>query len=314
MSDKTIVALYDDLTDANRVLGDLESSGLRKSFQILGGGHAQGHSDFAGFSGDRGVLGQSLGQDYDAPANRIGTLTRLGVPQGDAEVYAEGLRRGGVLLVGHIAADHVDTALDIIERHGPVDIEERQQHYRSAGWTGYDATSEEYDETLATEERSRYGTGLTGAATALRDTDRGTGERISRTDADMGEEHIPIVEENVAVGKRSVERGGVRVRSYMVETPVEEQVRLRDETISVERRPVTGTTGDIPADAFRERSISMTETDEEAVVGKEARVREEVVVRKDVEQRTETVHDTARRTEVEIDKTPGRTTTDRTDR
>ncbi len=308
MNDKTIVALYDDLSDANRVLGDLEQAGLRRSFQILGGGHARSHADYASMSGDRGVFGSSLGEDYDAPSRRVETLTRQGVPHHDAEVYAEALRRGGVLLVGHIGGGHVDTALDIIERHGPVDIEERQKSYRSSGWTGYDATTEDYDATRADEERGRYGSGLTGAATAFRDTDRGTGatDRISRTDADMGEEHIPVVEENLEVGKRSVERGGVRVRSYVVETPVEEQVRLRDETISVERRPVTGT-GEIPGDAFRERSIEVTETDEEAVVGKEARVREEVVVRKDVEERAQTVSDTVRRTEVDVDKTKGRT-------
>lgn len=319
MNDKTIVALYDDLADANRVIGDLEAAGLRRSFQILGGRHARSNADFASFGGDRGIFNEGFGEDYDSPTNRVGTLTRLGVPRNDAEIYAEGLRRGGVLLVGHVGASHVDTALDIIERHGPVDIDERHRTYRESGWTGYDATADEYDETRITEERGRHGTGLSGAAAAFRDTDRGTGGQT-------GEEHIPIVEENLTVGKRAVERGGVRVRSYLVETPIQEQVRLRDETVSVERRPVTGTTGDIPADAFRERTIEVTETDEEAVVGKEARVREELVVRKDVGERTETVSDTVRRTEVDVDRTPdgapdgvpGRTSarnkTDRTDR
>jgi len=115
------------------------------------------------------------------------------------------------------------------------------------------------------------------------------------------EEVIPVTEERLAVGKREVERGRVRVRSYVVETPVEETVKLRDETVHVERRPVNRDVTDIPADAFRERTIEVTETDEEAVVAKTARVVEEVVVRKDVTEEARTVRDTVRRTEVEIE-------------
>ena len=109
----------------------------------------------------------------------------------------------------------------------------------------------------------------------------------------------------MSVGKREVERGGVRVRSYVVETPVEESVRLRDETINVERRRVDRPASDITADAFRERTIELTETDEEAVVAKTARVTEEVVISKDVTERTERVSDTVRRTEVDVENTAG---------
>lgn len=94
----------------------------------------------------------------------------------------------------------------------------------------------------------------------------------------------------------------------MVETPVEEQVSLRDETIRVERRAVTGGSPVTSAD-FTERTVEMTETDEEAVVAKTARVTEEVVVSKDVTERVETVRDTVRRDEVEIEKIPGGSTT-----
>jgi len=157
--------------------------------------------------------------------------------------------------------------------------------------------------------------GLTGAAAAMRDVNTDS----TRTGSAGREEQIPIVEEQVNIGKRSVERGGIRVRSYVVETPVEEQVRLRDETVTVERRPgglVEGSS-EVPADAFRERTIEVTETDEEAVVSKTAHVRETVVVRKDVEERAQSVRDTVRRTEVEIedtrDKDARNPLTDRTD-
>ena len=121
-----------------------------------------------------------------------------------------------------------------------------------------------------------------------------------------GEERIPVVEERLSVGKRETAHGRVRVRSYVVETPVQEQVALRQERVSIERNPVDRpiAAGD---DAFRERTIEATETAEEAVVAKEARVTEEVVVRKQSEERTETVSDTVRRTEVEVEDERDRT-------
>ena len=110
---------------------------------------------------------------------------------------------------------------------------------------------------------------------------------------------IPIVEEELVVGKREVDRGNVRVRSFVREVPVSGQVQLHEENVHVERRPVDRPLSD--ADTFRDRTIEMTEVNEEAVVGKTARVREEVVIRKDVGDRTETVSDTVRKTEVEIE-------------
>ena len=85
---------------------------------------------------------------------------------------------------------------------------------------------------------------------------------------------IPIVEERILVGKRDVERGRVRVRSYVVETPVTEQVTLREEHVDVQRRVVDRPLTDAD-EAFRERVIDATEHAEEAVIAKEARVTEE---------------------------------------
>jgi uncharacterized protein (TIGR02271 family) len=121
-----------------------------------------------------------------------------------------------------------------------------------------------------------------------------------------GQTSIPVVEEELRVGKREVERGGVRVRTGIEERPVEEQVRLREEHVNVERRPVDrpATEADIRR-AAQPGTIEVRERAEEPVVQKQARVVEEVVVGKDVEQRTETVRDSVRRTDVEIEETPG---------
>ena len=118
------------------------------------------------------------------------------------------------------------------------------------------------------------------------------------------EDVMPVVKEELVVGKRAVNHGGVRVYSHVVETPVEQKVHLREEHVNVDRkrvdRPVQA--GD---DAFRERTIEVRETVEEPVISKRARVVEEVRVSKDVTEHDETVRDTVRRTEVKVDHSTG---------
>ena len=138
------------------------------------------------------------------------------------------------------------------------------------------------------EEGARRG--MTGASTAG-----------ARQSADT-EQVLPVVEEELKVGKREVSRGGVRVVTRVSERPVEAEVRLREERVNVERRPVNRPVSDADTAAFTEDTIEMTETSEEAVVAKQARVVEEVVVSKEVNERTETVRDRVRRTDVQIER------------
>jgi uncharacterized protein (TIGR02271 family) len=118
---------------------------------------------------------------------------------------------------------------------------------------------------------------------------------------------IPVVEEQLKVGKREVNRGGVRVFSRVVETPVNESVNLREEHVNVQRRPVDQPISTSDSTAFKEQSIELRESAEEAVVQKSARVVEEVVVGKEVSQRQEQINDTVRRTEVQVENLPGDT-------
>jgi hypothetical protein len=101
----------------------------------------------------------------------------------------------------------------------------------------------------------------------------------------------------------------VRVYSHVIEQPVEQEVRLRDERVTVERRPVDRPASERDFAAAQEGTIEVTETREEPVVAKQARVVEEVVIKKDVEEHTETVRDTVRRTEVEVDPVRAEPTT-----
>ena len=207
----------------------------------------------------------------------------------DRHSYGEALRRGGALLCAEVDGDeNGDRIVQVLEQTSSVDLEERQRGWQQEGWTPY----------AQNQQNQQQQTG-----------GRPTQQFAGNASASVEEERIPIVEEELRVGKREVERGGARVRSYVREVPVHEEVTLREEHVQVERRPVeqattTGAMGTAQAtgDLLQERTIEMVEKAEEAVVQKVANVREEVVVTKTAEERTEQIEDTVRRTEVEIDE------------
>jgi uncharacterized protein (TIGR02271 family) len=121
-----------------------------------------------------------------------------------------------------------------------------------------------------------------------------------RTDTERtGNETIPVVREELQVGKREVETGRVQLRSRIREEEVSENVNLREEKVNIEREPTNRTATE---DDLREQSIEMRERSEVPVVNKDARVVEEVSLRKDVDERDETIRDTVRNTEIDIDK------------
>jgi uncharacterized protein (TIGR02271 family) len=238
----------------------------------------------------------------------------------DLESYYEGVHRGQTLLTARVSSEEeADRVYALLERYDPVDLDAQESSWRTEGWRGrqMSATSESAPAFGAPGERTD-----TVGPGAMAARHLGVGKPAApvgaTTEADMagraavplghgeGEQVIPVIEERIAIGKRETSRGSVRVRSYVVETPVEEAVRLREERVHVERRPADREIG-ADAASFQDRSIEMTESREEAVVQKTARVVEEIVLRKDTEERTEHVSDTVRRTEVEIDdQTTGR--------
>jgi uncharacterized protein (TIGR02271 family) len=224
----------------------------------------------------------------------------------------------------------VDRIVDILDDEGTVDLDDRQSSWRSEGWAGHNTgigaagstttgmttglMGSDTDVGMGTDSTRGSGLGMGSGTTGTTGTG-GMGTHARSTSE--RDEVIPVAEEELSVGKREVSGGRVRIHSRVVERPVEEQVTLRQEHVEVERRPVEGSTrtGTIGGDElFQERTIEMEERSEEAVVAKEARVREELVVRKDVDQRTETVRDTVRRTEVEVEDERGNRITGTEDR
>jgi uncharacterized protein (TIGR02271 family) len=170
-----------------------------------------------------------------------------------------------------------DEAADILDDAGAKDVEEKSREWQSSGWNP--------KHTFYTD----------------RDTVTGGGARMKDV---KGERKMDVVQEEIDIGKRQVNRG-VRVYSEVTEKPVEKQVNLREEKIKVDRRPVNREATPADIDSFKEGQIELTETREEPVVKKKARVVEEVRVGKDVNERTETVRDTVRRKDVRVEETGG---------
>ena len=273
----TITAMFDKRSDAEAAEARLKAADVEASHIRIHDQSTQGYS----------ATGQSTHQDVGMWAS----VKNAFLPDEDRHTYEEGVRRGGFLLTADVSEANVDRAVKVLEEADTIDIDERSQQWRESGWDYSPA---------AAAGTSAFGFGSESQ------TGLGTGTGLTGTTGATGENVVPIVEEQLVVGKREVSRGGARVRSYVTETPVHEQIRLRDERINVQRRAVDRPITDAD-EAFRERTIDMTATGEEAVVGKTARVVEEVVVSKTADTRVEQIDDTVRRTDVEVDEQTGTT-------
>jgi stress response protein YsnF len=118
-------------------------------------------------------------------------------------------------------------------------------------------------------------------------------------DVNSRSESIPIIEENLEVGKRDMQTGRVRLRSKIIEKPIERHLRLRSENVTIERNPVNRVASEEELRNFKEGTIEATEHKEVPIVKKEAKVVEEVRLNKNVEEHEETIKDNVRKTEVE---------------
>ncbi len=203
--------------------------------------------------------------------NSASQLTTLGIPPRDLEHLRDGLDAGGSIISVSAEPAHVSTVERIFGDHRATKIDE---------------VDNENDYTAAALPVAAMG-------------------------GQSGETVIPIVEEELAVGKRTVDQGGVRVYRRVVEIPAEQAVNLREEHVVIERNPVDRIATQADLAAQGSRTIELTETAEEAVVGKTARVVEEVLIGKQTGEHVETIHDTVRRTEVEFEELPAETTVPR---
>ncbi len=309
-SNQTVVGLFDNFSEAQAVARDLEQEGFaRGDISIVAndatGEYAsktgEGHTgDTVSGMGKGAALGGAAGLALGLAAlaipgigpivaagplataltgagigavagGLIGALTNMGVPEEDAKYYSEGVREGGALVMVKASGDRAHRAATILERSGAANVEEN-----SGTAVPKTTPAKTSAKPLASGARANV-----------------TGDR---------EVTLPVVEEEIAVGKRAVSKGGVRVFSEVTEKPVQESVNLRDEHVHVERRPVNRDASEADFQNFQEGTIEVRETAEEPVVSKRKRVVEEVVVGKDVTSRTEQVSDKVRRTDVKVEK------------
>lgn len=287
---QTLAAVFDNRADADRARAELSTAGF-------GAGNIQ-LSPAASPAGSDTDTSESIGSS-------IKNFFKDMFSDDDHGVYSEAVNRGKVVLT--VQADteaEIERAADIVNRYDPIDIDEHQNQWRASGWTGTPAQAQggvqaQSMQSAAMRQSTVQPAVQSGSLQGGTQTQSQSSMQYANTE---GERTIPVVEEELRIGKRTVQRGGVRIFQRVVETPVQENVTLREEHVKVERHPVNQPVDPGRIDAFKEGTVELREMAEEAVVQKTARVVEEVVVGKQVSQRQDQITDTVRRTEVDIEQ------------
>ncbi len=264
---KTVVGFFESTEKAQSVKQALGNSGFGSQNITVVANEATGNG---------GGHARSTTESDSSIGEQISSFFRslTGGETEDERLYADGVRRGGAVLAVTVPDERAEQAADVLERYGATDVDEQSASESMASGTARGESA-----------GSRAGTGA---------------------DAQMQDQTtIPVIEERMEVGKREVQRGGVRVYTHVTEKPFEADVSLREEHIHVERRPADRPASEADFDAVRNETIHLTETAEEAVIKKSARVVGEVVVGKETTERSQTVRDTIKKTEVEVEQMDG---------
>jgi len=293
--DRTIFALFDDSLAALGVARAFEREGVaRDAIGLLvpdpRGRYARPPKDDAPHMrvfqsltlpelGPTAVTGPLSPALSDGRAGLVDRLTAIGFAQPAARHYFESLRRGqAVVAVTAGDEESVRHVVELMRRFGARAVDDIEGSARPAPVAA------------APPPPAPSGTLATPSATP------------APADGVRDEVRLPVVEEQLEVGKRQVQRGGVRIHSHVVEEPVQESVSLREERLSVERRPVYRDATEADLADFHEGTIEFRETVEEPVITKRRRVVEEIVVGKETRERTETISDTVRKTQVRVEQ------------
>lgn len=264
----TLVGLFDSLADAERARDMLTREGLQS-----GAVHLTNNESMSATT-------TTLETDTGADEHR-GFFSRLfGLGESDtatADAYSQALRQGAAMLTVTLPDDSDASRVEmLLEQAGASDVNER----------GQSSIQSQADATTAAQ-------GLVG-------DERVAEQRMGNTGGDT----LNVVQEELQVGKRTVENGGVRVRQFVTERPVQEQVQLCEERAIVQRRPVDRVLSADEAGSLDlgDREIELRERSEVPVVQKQARVVEEVDIGTESNVRTETVEDTVRRSDVDVEQ------------
>jgi uncharacterized protein (TIGR02271 family) len=265
----TVVGLFDNRTEAQAAMQELVQQGFIKENIDISNRSISDTDDYTpdtistGSGGGGGISGffNSLFGDDETTVNN----------------YTNAANDADAILAVQVDSDErARQAAEILDRNGAIDVDERGAQYSSQNYSQETNTRQNFTETSGTT---------------------GTSQNYANTETSTA---IPVIEEQLQVGKQQVETGGARIRSRIIEKPVEASVRLREEHVVVNRRPVNREVTEADMNNIREGDIEITERAEVPVVAKQARVVEEVSVGKNVTEREETVSDTVRRTDVDV--------------
>jgi len=290
---QTVIGIFNNSTEAQKAVQELVSEGIsRDRIDVSNNNSGSSYSSSASTSGSNSSYSSS--DNYRTSEHEESGIARFfknlfGDDDDDATKYSTVASRAQSIVTVHAqSSDEAERVADILDDNGAVDVDEHAAKY---GYTGSGSTGSSYNS----------GSNLQDADYTGRTTASDTTSRTDFDDTTDTNRKIPIIEENLEVGKREVQTGGVRLRSRIIERPVEESVRLREERVNVERNTVDRPATEADFSNFQERDIEMVERAEVPVVNKQARVVEEVSLGKEVEERSETVKDTVRKTEVDVE-------------
>jgi len=209
-----------------------------------------------------------IGRDLPGGISALERLTEFDLPRNDLHYLLDGVEHGGMVLAVSSQSHLVEKVEAIFAAHqaGPVDETAVESSEPTPADTG--SRREDHAELNRADDRAL----------------------------------IPIVEEELHVGKRTVDAGGVRIYRRIVEVPVDQQVALQDQHVRIERNPVNRAATQAERLHAGEQTVELTETREELVVSKAAHVIEEVIVGRKASEHVEHVRDTVRRTEIEVEE------------
>lgn len=264
MSQKTVIGIFENSDDARRASLELADHGIRRE-----------NVDIA--TRPVGTAHDHVDRDkeHDTAIGRF-FHNLFSDDEDRAARYSSVAHRSNSIVTVHCRdEENAEEVADILDKCGAVDVD---------------------------EHAARYGFYNSNRVEARTDRAHYTSEEVGRDVPPEENRKIPVIREEVRVDKREVNTGGARLRSRIVERPVEETLRLREERVFVERTPANRPATDADFQAFREGTMEIQERAEVPVINKEARVIEEISINKEITERDEKVRDTVRNTEVDVER------------
>lgn len=240
---------------------------------------AKANLTHAGFAGsDISMVSANALPRSETALREPGLWHRLfghGIEEHEASVYAKAVQSGGVVLTVRAAQEEIPRAMGILNQHNVIDVKDRAI------------------DTGAFSKSQAAGTPLGSVPVPAKPIT-----------TDLGKQQVMrLAEEHLDVGKRLVEQGTTRIRRFITQQPVEQKISLHEEHAEVVRRAIADPNYVRDID-WSDETVEIRETAEEPMVSKTARVAEEIVIGKTGSDHVETIRDTVRKQQAQVEKSP----------